>query len=664
MKMKVLAPAGNLESVKLAIFNGADEIYLGVRDFNARNNIEGLSLEDIKTATDLAHIYNVRVFLTVNILFSDEELQDAVDLIVKAYNMGVDAVILQDIGLISIIAKNYPEIEIHASTQMAVHNLEGVRELEKFNIKRVVLSRETPLEEIKRIRENSNIEIEYFVHGALCVGFSGNCYMSSYMFNASGNRGKCKQLCRLPYDLYFENEKIKSGYLLSAKDNNMLSRLEDLREAGVNSLKIEGRARRPYYVGAVVKAYRNAVDGLSYNEEDILLAFNRGFTEGYFNGNANIISNIQNHVGVEVGEVTSFYSGKKFNEVYFSSNVEISPKSTLKFFFDESEVATISAYDLTKTENGYKLTTTQQVKVGASVHLISEFKKETEMVNCVFKRPIVVEITAIENQNLVAKTQIDGKTICVIGSICETAKSAPLTKEELTNNFNKNDYFNVEIKANLGLVFIVKKQLNEFRRRFFEQVIETLTKVERVELKPIILEEKTSYPLKNFMFVDKPISSRSPITIYTPTEFNLEDIKQFKTQCEKLGSSPYINLPNFALKEDIEILKNIVEKTRVGVVVNNLYVLSFKTNKIVGGGMNVFNSYSADYFNLPYLMAEGENKVNMPYMTLRHCPMKAHLNANCANCPYKDGFEYVMQNGNTLKLKRQKLSSCTFYLTD
>ncbi len=662
MKMKVLSPAGDMESLKMAVFNGADEVYLGVKDFNARN-IEGFSLKTLKDAVDFAHIYNVRVFLAVNILFSNEELQSALDLIIDAYNLGVDAFILQDIGLISIISKNFPQIEIHASTQMGVHNLEGVKELEKLNIRRVVLARETPIEEIKRINENSNIEIEYFVHGALCVSFSGNCYLSSYLFDASGNRGKCKQLCRLPYELQLDNKTLASGYLLSAKDNNMLSKLKDLSLSGVDSLKIEGRARRPYYVGEITRVYRNAVDGVEYNS-NIDLAFNRGFTEGYFNGNGDIISNIQNHIGVEVGTVTKFVKGKKFNEIEFSSNREISAKSTLKFFKKGVEIATVSAYDLKLINNSYKITTTQEVEVGSKVNLIADASLETEMLKYKSKRKIQVFIKAVENEKLYIKSIVNEKVVEFFGDVCEPAKSKPLTIDELQLNFNKNEYFDVDIKAEIGNVFILKQNLNEFRRNFFVQLINSIIQVNRQPLKSIKIKHKTSYPLTDYEVVENLKFSNKNITIYSPETYVLEDIKNFISICEQSGTKPALNLPNFALKKDIETLKEIVEKTKITIVVNNLYALSFDTEKIIGGGMNVYNSYSSGYFKLPYLNAEGENNFKMPYMTLRHCPMKQHLKANCANCPYKQGYQYKMQNGKILKLKRTKLSSCTFTLTD
>jgi len=663
MKMKVLSPAGNMESVKMAVFNGADEIYLGVRDFNARNNIEGLSLEEVKQAVDFAHIFNVRVFLTVNILFNDEELQSALNLIVDAYNLGVDAIIMQDIGLISLVAKHFPEIEIHASTQLAVHNLEGVRELEKLNVKRVVLSRETPLSEIKRIRENSNIEIEYFVHGALCVAFSGNCYLSSYLFDASGNRGKCKQLCRLPYELKFANKTLAKGYLLSAKDNNMLNRLEDLRLAGVNSLKIEGRARRPYYVGEITRAYRRAVDGLDVDEEKVKLAFNRGFTEGYFNGNSDIISNTQNHMGLEVGKVFNFKKGKRFNQIFFTTKKQISLKSTLKFVNGEEEIV-LSAYDLKEIKNGYVLSTTQQVSKNAIVYLISDAKTEEDMLKTINKRNINIKVKAFAGEKIKAVCEVDNKIIELSGDVCEASKNRPLSKEELEINFNKNDYFNVAVEFETDGVFVVKQQLNQFRRDFFDYLIKSLTDTGRKSLKYIEIEHKSKCSLIDVDLVEKPISGEKEITVYSPCRYDVKDVENFKQECLNAKTKPVLNLPNFALKEDVEILKHIVDKTQIAVMVNNLYALNFEAEKFAGGGLNIYNTHSANYFGLPYVVAEGENIMSMPYMTLRHCPIKQHIGGDCTNCRYKNGYEYKMSNGKYLKLKRVKISSCTFMLTE
>lgn len=664
-KMKILSPAGDMESLRTAIFNGADEIYLGIKGFNARN-IEGFDLTSLKTAVDFAHIYNVRVFLAVNILFSDDEIQQALDIIIDAYNLGVDAFIIQDIGLAHILHTHYPQIEIHASTQMGIHNLEGVIQAEKLGFSRVVLARETPLDEIKRIHENSDIEIEYFVQGALCVSFSGNCYLSSYLFDASGNRGKCKQLCRLPYRLKYEDEVLKYGYLLSAKDFCMIDRLDDLRDAGVTSLKIEGRARRPYYVGVATKMYRDAIDGLNINKEDIKLGFNRGYTQGYFNGNSGIISYIQNHTGISIGKVEKFIKGKTFNEIFISSNRDLNKKSAFKFFRQGKEICTISAFDLEKRGDLYRITTKQIVCVGDRVNLISDNDKEQELLNKITKRDIKIYIQAKEGERLFAKTEIDGKTIEQFGDILDKAKSSPISNEELENNFNKNDYFTAKITADIGEAFIQKSKLNEFRRQFFEKVISALTNIENRNLKHIYIEKTKANieELENFQIVsstDEEFINNN--IILNPEIYNINQIQDFQNKCKKENKNAILSLPNFALSQDIKMLKTIIEKTKISVLINNLYAIDFDTTKYIGGGLNIYNRYTSNYFNLPYITAE-KGKTKSPFMTLRHCPMKEHLGADCSNCPYKDGYYYKMENGTILKLKRTKMSTCTFYLTE
>ncbi len=665
MRLKVLSPAGDEDSLKMAVYNGADEVYLGVKDFNARN-IEGFSLDKLKSAVEFAHIFDVKVHLTVNILFNDSEIQSALDLIVDAYNLGVDAFIIQDIGLISLVHKFYPEIEIHASTQLGVHNLEGVRVLEKLGVKRVVLSRETPLSEIRRIRDNSNIEIEYFVQGALCVSFSGNCYLSEYTTGNSGNRGKCKQLCRLPYILSYDGKKLTSGYLLSAKDFNMLDSLDDLKEAGVTAIKIEGRARRPFYVGESTRVYANAVRGIT-KENNLPLAFNRGYTRGYFDGNGDIISKYQSHIGVHIGEIVRVKNGKNFNEIFISSNRELTPKSVFKVFKNGKEISTFTGYDLTKQGELYRITTTQKFHVGDSINLILDSALENEMLNTKLRKNIKISIIARKNEKILAEFSANNENLEIFGDICESAKNSPLTKKDLEENFNKSEYFNAELEITLDNVFMSKSKLNEFRRNVFDSIYDAYTKLDREKLSHVKIEiEKKNLKFNDFKYVENVDNIPNVKNlIYSPEMYELEDIKRFKILCESKNIKPYLELPNFALSEDIEFIKSIVEKLKIPVVVNNLWALNLDTEKIAGWGLNVYNSFSANYFDLLYMSAEGENKnMNAPYMTLRHCPMKAHLKADCKNCPYKQGFIYTTQSGRVLKLKRKKLSTCTFYLTD
>lgn len=668
--MKILSPVGNFESLKMAVYYGADEVYLGVKDFNARNNIEGFSVEDLDEVVFFAHINNVKINLAVNILFRDDELFRAVELVVKAYNKGVDSFIVQDLGLAYLLHKYYPEIELHASTQMGLHNLEGVKQAEKLGFKRVVLARETPLDEIKRIRDNTKVEIEYFAQGALCVCFSGNCYLSSYLCDASGNRGKCKQLCRLPYELQKDGKTLKSGYLLSAKDFNMLQRLDDFKNAGVDVLKIEGRARRPFYVAMTTKQYAQALKGEKTNQDDLKLAFNREYTAGYFDGNGKIISNYNNHIGVEIGKVTAVKIGKKFNEVFFSSNKELSQKSSIKLFNKQKEeVSTIALFDLKKVgKNLYVTTTTQKAGKDNFVNLISDFDLEQTILKYSKNASLDIVVKAFAGKKLYAETEILGQKILFKGEVLEKAKSQPMQQSDIEKCFEKNEYFCPQISFETDGVFASKSILNEFRRNFYTTLKSFVLNNEKhnLKLKNISLETENVEIFDDFEIVERVQKFAHKNIIYSPEIYDEQDILAFRKICEKENKKMYLDSPNFALKNDIAKLQSIVEKNNIPVIVNNLYGLGFECEKVAGGGLNVFNKTTASYLGLPVICAEDcfAAKTNFPYMTLRHCPFKCDLGASCDKCPYSDGYALKMQNGKVLKIKRKKLSTCTFYLTD
>lgn len=663
--MKLLSPAGDFESLKMAVFYGADEVYLGVKNFNARN-IEGFSLNSLREAVDFAHLYHVKVHLAVNILFSNSELQSALDLVVDAYNLGVDAFIIQDLGLASLISKNYPEICIHASTQMGFHNLEGVQFAKSVGFSRVVLARETPLEEIKRIKQNCDIEIEYFAQGALCVSFSGNCYLSSYLCGASGNRGKCKQLCRLPYKFFEGNKKLAEGYLLSAKDFCMADRLQELKDAGVDAIKIEGRARRPYYVAVATREYRNALDGKPADLSELKLAYNRDFTPGYFDGNGNIISNYKNHIGVQIGKITKVVRGKNFNEIFIYSRQKIAPKSTIKTFNGFVEKNTLTLFDIKEVgKNLYRATTTQNVENGLDVNLIIDASKN-DVENFTRKIKINLKVQAVAGKNLRAEFVLNNKTYIVEGDKCEEAQNQPLNQDEIINNFSKNTYFSPRLFIETKNAFVPKQKLNEFRRNVYEKIYEIKTKNNIDKLSKIKID--TSVLTKGFDNFEITQNSsgnyQSNNVIYSPEIYDVLDVEKFVENCKKQNKIPFLDTPNFALKKDIEILKNIIEKTHINIVANNYYTLAFPTQKVAGAGLNVFNNISANVLGVPVVCAEGEGfpKMPAPFMTLRHCPIKTHLHSDCSNCRYNNDFYYVMENSKTLQLVRKKLSTCTFLL--
>ncbi len=296
MQIELLSPAGSMESVYAAVNNGCNAVYIGGKHFSARQYANNFSPEEMEQVCDYCHVRGVKVYVTVNILYKQKEIPALLKYIKQLYEMGVDALILQDIGAAKVIQKYFP-IPLHASTQLTSNNLQDIDFLYQQGFSKIVLSRELSLEEVKYIAQNTEAEIEVFVHGALCVCYSGQCIMSSMLGGRSGNRGRCAQTCRLPYTLYQGYDKIEQGHLLSPKDMQTITILPQIIESGVASLKIEGRMKNPEYVAGVTQIYRKYLDLYANSPENyevdakdlkiLMQLFNRGgFTEGYYQTNA------------------------------------------------------------------------------------------------------------------------------------------------------------------------------------------------------------------------------------------------------------------------------------------------------------------------------------------------------------------------------------------
>lgn len=292
-RVELLAPAGSWDALVAAIENGADAVYLGGKGFNARQAAANFDEDALHRALDYAHVHSGRIYLTLNTIVGDAEMEEALLLAGQAYAAGVDGIIVQDLGLASLLARIFPKLPLHASTQMTVYSADGIKRLESLQFRRVVLARELPLPEIRSIAQASALEVEVFVHGALCISYSGQCLMSSMIGGRSGNRGKCAQPCRMKYQLVGARD--CSGYLLSPKDLCGLEFLPELVAAGVAALKIEGRMKSPEYVAIVVSIYRKYLDRVlagenrfNVAEQDrhaLLQIFNRGgFCSGYLEG--------------------------------------------------------------------------------------------------------------------------------------------------------------------------------------------------------------------------------------------------------------------------------------------------------------------------------------------------------------------------------------------
>ena len=305
---ELLSPAGNMECLKAAVNNGADAIYLGGKTFGARAYAGNFSNEELKEAVNYAHLYGVKIYITVNTIIYNTEVDELIKYIEYLYKIGVDALIMQDIGMISLVKKVFPNMEVHASTQCHNHNNEGIKLLKELGVTRIVLDREMSLEEIENI--DVDIEKEVFIHGALCNCYSGCCLFSFMNGGRSGNRGECTQVCRLPFKLIKNGEYVnnESKYLLSTKELNTINNFNKLLDSDIVSFKIEGRMKSPSYVGYVTRIYRKLIDSysnrISNKEEDNLkILFNREFTNGYLFKDKVMNIESSNHRGLDIGKV-------------------------------------------------------------------------------------------------------------------------------------------------------------------------------------------------------------------------------------------------------------------------------------------------------------------------------------------------------------------------
>ena len=702
--VEILSPVGNFESLKCAVNNGADAVYLGVSDFNARNNLVNFSMDELKETVNFAHLFGVKVYLTLNILFKDDELENVLMVVSKALDAKVDAFIVQDIGLVYLLRTIYPNIVLHASTQMGVENLEGVRFLKRLGFSRVVLARETPLSEIKRIKDNEDIEIEYFVQGALCVAYSGNCYLCSLLADSSGNRGKCKQFCRLPYALTSSKVK-KEGYLLSAKDFCLLPNLKELVNAGVTSLKIEGRARRPGYVGEATYIYKNAVlNDFKYTQNDLInlkKEFNRGdYISGYFYDDKIIYDKAQNHIGVQIGKVVKTNSGKKFNEIFIESKEEINKNDGLKFFENEKEIASVGVQDVQKIKgNLYKITTTAKVSKNCVVRKILDATLENKIL--LRKRKLKVDAKFFAKVGEKAKLVLKCGDVQICAYSEESlslAENQPLTFEEAKTQISKlgEDFYLENFDAEIENVFMRKAVLNEIRRQAQDKL-----KTEILNINNSIYSKNMQKSGKNIEIFEKnhkkttifasnslkeleKYTKENQKLIYKFENFNAFEIKSF---CKKFPDCLlYLDMPVLISKQDYDVTKLLLnEISNLGIVANNYYALEMtdRNKTIVGVNMNVYNSYAVKFYvdngfkniimtqeRIDYesIKNSGANLFMLEeyypeYMFFKHCPIKEHLGGNCLNCLFEKGVKYRLNN-KSFEIVRKKICSCQFILKD
>lgn len=491
-KPELLAPAGSMKAFYAAIEAGCDAVYIGGYSFGARAFSDNFSNEEIIECINYAHKYGVKVYVTVNTLIFENEVEIFLNYIDFLHQNNVDAVIVQDLGMFDLIRKTYPNLEIHISTQMHIHNLNGTLMMEKLGAKRVVLARETDFETLKQIKEKTNIELEVFVHGALCVSYSGQCLMSYLIGGRSGNRGKCAGTCRQMYSLVDETGKKynKDNYLLSMKDLNILENIGKLIDLGIDSFKIEGRMKRPEYVYLVVSIYRKAIDSylkekkVNITEEDIMnlyKIYNRKFTKGYL-FEKNVINQYRpNHLGINIGKVIKKDNHKiyikltdnlrKGDGIRFLNKKEDTGLTITKIFVQNKDVNEVFTGDIVVIKddidcdaNAIVIKTTDKKQLD---DIENKLKNKTRKIfingKITIKNGLPLELIISDETNIVNYKS---------DYIVDKAINRIMTNEDIEKNLRKtNDtiysFNNIEINNDYKS-FIPIFKLNEIRRNALE----------------------------------------------------------------------------------------------------------------------------------------------------------------------------------------------------
>lgn len=477
--MELLCPAGNKESLIAAINSGANAVYLSGKKFGARAFAANFSNEELKEAIRIGKVYGVKIYVTMNTLVKENEIEEFLEQVEFLYSNGVDAILMQDFGMICLCLRKYPNLEIHASTQAHNSSLQGIDFLYKLGVKRVVLPREMSLDEIKLIK--TPIEKEVFIHGALCVSYSGRCLMSQVLGGRSGNRGECAGCCRFKWKLYKSDKLLKEGYLLSMKELNLSEDILRLTPY-VDSLKIEGRMKSPTYVSFITSYYRKILDGekiADIDRENLQSLFYRGYTKGHLLNNKDLVNTKSpNHIGLPIGKVIDVTDSK----ITILLDKELAQEDGIRFLESGKGLIVNYLYDMKDRliskgspkqkiilDNKVGLTTLDTVSLTTNHKLVTKFSTITKKVD------IAIKVIAKINETLEISFIKDNIIVSEKGNIVERAKSAIVTKERIISQVKKlgNTPFNChEIDVLLDDdIFIPMGEINVLRRTLTERLI-------------------------------------------------------------------------------------------------------------------------------------------------------------------------------------------------
>lgn len=732
MNIELLAPAGNFESLIAAVESGADAVYLGGTKYNARASANNFDEETLIKAVKYAHIRNVKIYITVNILISDDELEDALKYTEFLYNNDIDGIIIQDIGLLYLINKFFPEMPLHCSTQMTIHNRDGVNILRGLGADRFVLAREMDIKEISGLVKDTSAEIEIFIHGALCVSYSGQCLMSSLIGGRSGNRGKCAQPCRKAYTLIDmddnKSDSYKKAYLLSTKDLNTIKHLDEIIRAGVKSLKIEGRMKRPEYVAVVVKHYKEALNniiekGKAEIDDDVYRAlesaFNRGFTHGFlFNEKKSEIVNTTkpSNRGILLGKVLWQKDGKAGisvdrGTINKGDGIEIVLGNGVSTGFNINSAERDAAGALIINADK-KLTPGLPVYKTFDKALNDKAIKEYFYEN---RRKVFLSaelfIRSGNNPSIKIWDHEGHNVELQSAHIAEIAEKASITEEKAIAQLKKTGdtpYIFEDIKVHMDSnVYAPMSVLNELRRDALKAMDEALScrnkrkdiHISNANFRIDIIPEKRDdnkilfgaslWKYENI----KPAIEAGIDYVYYGTQDRIPQTVEF---CHENNTDIFFLLPNIIKDGEIEKYRKIIKENNFdGIVISNISQLSFANIK---PGLKVTGNYSLNVFNkrsLEVYMEMGAHVIcpsvelalkqikpmagyygsrmelmvygQLPLMTMEYCPLSS--SDGCKDCSKQSKYGLKDERGAVFPIycndhKTQLLNSHILFMAE
>lgn len=694
----LLAPAGSPQALKAAVYNGADAVYLGLNKFNARLKAENFTLENLSEWIEFCHLYGVEVCITVNTSLKKEELEEAKKFAEQLAALKADCIIATEPALIEFCA-GLKGIRTVASTQLNIHNVMGAQTAKAMGADVAVLSRETILDDIRDINLYADIETECFLHGALCVSLSGQCYLSSFVDGNSGNRGLCAQPCRQLYRSFCQDGEIKkSGYLLSAKDLCGVYTAKRLADAGVSIFKIEGRNRREQYVGETCSVYRKILDSDYECQADdikrLKTAFNRGdYTSGYLNNADNIIYPLfQGHKGIEAGIIK-----KVDGSFVIAGNLFLHEGDSFKILRDFKETGNCVAVG-NSSNLITKIKYSGKPQEGDRVYLTSSAAMNFRIAHTEKRIQAQAEFSAKVGEEPVLKLTARDASAIVKGKIkAQSALNQPLSNaqiEELLRKTGETEFTISDAVINSDNIFLPKSSINELRREATSalraELLRNYYQTRNLPAHNDRTEKTYEMPFLNHSGkiicqvrnADEylRIKQYTDFVVFKPDDYSVESVSDFKTAC----SDFYLDLPNFATQHDLRIIADIIEKCGVtGIVANNLYALRlakiYSLDVVLGLGLNIFNRESAcvlgknlkvrayiasqelslkdirDNLSDAYIFAGGDITV----MTVAHCPIKVNFGNECKKCRYEN-LMYGDKTGRKFPLKRKRIARCYF----